>query len=155
MAMSSHRDTLYKVVGILAGLAIILGGKACFGSKAAPRSAKAQAALTGLAQIMDAVTNKRAGVTVQHWGTVSRTMPDDQGAANLQKFIVTLENGHLLLFAHNVSVAPRAPVATGDRVDFRGRFDWNDVGGLIHRTHHDPQMIFDDGWLKHNGKVYR
>ena len=155
MATLASKETLYKVVGIIAGLAIILGGKMCLGSKTGPSSVKAQAELTGLAQIMDAVANKRAGITVEHWGTVTRTMSDDQGPENLQKFIVMLENGHMLLFAHNVKIASRVPLAAGDRLEFRGRFDWNDVGGLIHRTHHDPQMVLDDGWLRHSGKVYR
>jgi hypothetical protein len=155
MATPPNNHTLYKLVGIVAGLAVILGGKMCMSARTGPSVAKAQAALSGLPQIMDAVTNRRAGITVQHWGTVSRTLADDQGADKLQKFIVTLENGHMLLFAHNVDIAQRAPLSTGDRVEFRGRFDWNDVGGLVHRTHHDPQMTFEDGWLRHNGKVYR
>lgn len=155
MAAPANNNTLYKLVGIVVGLALIFGGKACFGGRTGPKAAKAQATMTGLPQIMDAVTNRKAGIMVQHWGTVSRTLADDQGAGKIQKFIVTLENGHLLLFAHNVGIAQRVPLATGDRLEFRGRFDWNDVGGLIHRTHHDPQMVFEDGWLRHNGKVYR
>ncbi len=149
------KETLSKVVGILAGIAIILGGKMCLGMKPSITSARTQASLAGLEQIMDAVANKRAGVTVQHWGTVTRVMPDEGAGSRLQKFIVMLENGHMLLFAHDTSVAPRAPLAAGQRIEFRGRFDWNDVGGLVHRTHHDPQMVFEDGWLKHEGKVYR
>jgi hypothetical protein len=156
MANSTNREVIYKVAGVLAGVALILGGKACFGRKTGPGAAKAQAALTGLAQIMDAVTNRRTGITVQHWGTVERTMSDDQGAAGkLQKFVLALENRHTLLVAHDVDVAPRVPLAIGDRVEFRGRYDWNGAGGLIYRTHHDPQMIFEDGWIRHNGKVYR
>ena len=155
MSAPASKEWLPKVVGILAGLAIILAGKMCWSGRMGPRNAKAEASLTGLAQIMDAVANKRAGIMVQHWGTVSRTMLDDKGVDKLQKFLVTLENGHLLLFAHDLSIAQRVPIATGDRIEFRGRFDWNDVGGLIHRTHHDPQMSFEDGWLRHNGRVYR
>ena len=144
---------MYKVVGILAGLAIILGGKMCLSPR--PRASSAEAPLTGLAQIMDASKNRMAGITVQHWGTVSRTLASDSDAEPLQKFVVTLENGHRLLFAHNTTIAPRVPLGAGDSIEFRGRYDWNDVGGLISRTHHDPQMAFDDGWVKHNGKVYR
>jgi hypothetical protein len=155
MAQSPSKEMIYKVVGVIAGLALILAGKSCLSGKPAPAAARVPAASTGLAQIMDAVTNRRTGITVQHWGTVERTLADDQGTDKLQKFIITLENNHSFLCAHNISIAPRVPLATGDRVEFMGRFDWNSAGGLLYRTHHDPNMVIEDGWLRHNGKVYR
>lgn len=154
MGQPISKDALARIVGILAGAAIILGGKACLGGKG-PKSAAAASSLSGLAQIMDGVANKRAGIEVQHWGTVTRTNAGDEGSGKLQKFIVMLENGHMLLFAHNTDIAPRIPLKEGDKIEFRGRFDWNDIGGLVHRTNHDPQMKFEDGWIKHNEKVYR
>lgn len=151
MASTHGKDMLARIVGILAGVAIILGGKMCL----VPKSAKAQAPLTGLALIMDAANHKKAGVTVSHWGTVTRLNPDGDTSSKLQKFTVMLENGHVLLFAHDTSIAPPVPMAAGERIDFKGRYDWNSLGGLVYRTHHDPQMSLEDGWIKHNGKVYR
>lgn len=155
MASSSSRDTIFKVVGILAGVAIILGGKSCLSGRTGPQAVKAEVALTGAAEILDAVAKKRTGVMIEHWGTVTREVAIDSSEDTLQKFIVTLENGHMLLFAHETAIAPRVPLVVGDRIEFKGRFDWNHIGGLVHRTHHDPQMVLEDGWIKHNGKIYR
>jgi len=152
MAESATKDTVFKVVGILAGVAIILGGRACF-SRIAPSPIKAEAPLTGVAQIMDAAANQRAGITVEHWGTVTKLVDEEGGT--LQKFVVTLENGHILLVAHDTAIAPRIPLAVDDTVEFRGRYDWNALGGLVYYTHHDPQMVREDGWVKHKGKAYR
>ena len=151
---STGKDMLPRIVGILAGIAIILGGKMCV-AWTRPPSAKAQASLTGLAQIMDAASNKRAGITVQHWGTVTKLTADGSTSDHLQKFVVMLENGHMVLFAHDTGVAPAVPMAAGEKIEFKGRYDWNSLGGLIYKTNHDPQMAIDDGWIKHNGKVYR
>lgn len=164
MAESATRDTIYRVAGILAGVAIILGGRACL-NRVSPSPIRAQAPLTGLAQIMDAARNQRAGITVEHWGTVIKLV-DDGGSeigeragpgsrGTLQKFVLRLENGHVLLVAHDTAVAPRVPLAVDDAVEFRGRYDWNALGGLVYFTHHDPEMKRDDGWIRHKGRVYR
>lgn len=156
MAESATKDTIYKVAGVLAGVAIILGGRACF-SRLAPSPIQAEVPLRGLAQIMDAAANQRAGITVEHWGTVLKLVEDEPegGAGTLQKFIVTLENGHILLMAHDTAVAPKIPLQVDDTVEFRGRYDWNALGGLVYYTHHDPAMRREDGWVKHKGKAYR
>lgn len=156
MAESASKDTIYKVVGILAGVAIILGGRACF-SRMAPSPIKAEGPLTGLALVMDAAANQRAGVTVEHWGTVIKLVDEEPpgSGTTLQKFVVTLENGHILLVAHDTAIAPRIPLAVDDTVEFRGRYDWNAIGGLVYYTHHDPEMKRDDGWVRHKGKAYR
>jgi hypothetical protein len=40
-------------------------------------------------------------------------------------------------------------------VAFRGEYEWNPEGGIIHWTHHDPGGRHAGGWLKHKGKTYR
>ena len=42
----------------------------------------------------------------------------------------------------------------GDRVHVRGMFEWNDLGGLVHWTHHDPQGIEDGGWVRYRRHDY-
>ena len=63
-------------------------------------------------------------------------------------------NQQTLLIAHNVDLADRLPVGMGDRVSFRGMYEWNDLGGLVHWTHHDPLGIGYGGWIKYRRKVY-
>jgi hypothetical protein len=55
----------------------------------------------------------------------------------------------------NVSIAPRCPVQTGDRVEVRGEMV-HDPGRLpvVHWTHHDPAHRHPDGFIRLHGKLY-
>ncbi|MEJ2127764.1 MAG: DUF3465 domain-containing protein [Woeseiaceae bacterium] len=48
----------------------------------------------------------------------------------------------------------QADTGIGDRVGFRGLYEWNDLGGLVHWTHHDPHGIEDGGWISHRRRKY-
>jgi Protein of unknown function (DUF3465) len=85
---------------------------------------------------------------------VRRLIPDDNDGARHQRFILDLRNGQSLLMAHNIDLAERVPVGLGDRIRFRGMYEWNDLGGLVHWTHHDPLGIEDGGYIRYRGKVY-
>ena len=88
-------------------------------------------------------------------GTVVRVLSDDNDSSRHQRFILELANGHTLLIAHNIDLAPRVPnLKSGDTVHFSGQYEDNDRGGFVHWTHHDPQQQHIGGWLQHNGNVY-
>jgi len=106
--------------------------------------------------IEDAFEDRRSDLQVGGSGTVIRMLADDHDGNRHQRFILELESGHTLLIAHNIDVAPRIPdVREGDTVEFFGVYEWNDQGGVIHWTHHDPEGRHEDGWLRHEGAVYR
>jgi hypothetical protein len=60
------------------------------------------------------------------------------------------------LIAHNIDIAQRINNLTiGDTIYFSGEYVWNEKGGLVHWTHHDPRGRHESGWLKHNGTTYQ
>jgi hypothetical protein len=95
------------------------------------------------------------GVEVSGEGTVVRVLSDDESGSRHQRFIVALASGQTLLITHNIDVAPRIPgLEAGDRVEFSGVYEWNDEGGVVHWTHHDPDGFHRPGWIEHEGTVY-
>lgn len=95
-------------------------------------------------------------VQVEGEGKVIRVLADDLDGSRHQRFIVELASGQTLLITHNIDIAPRIDgLAVGDSVSFNGEYVWNDKGGVIHWTHHDPQGRHVAGWVIHNGKTYK
>jgi hypothetical protein len=87
---------------------------------------------------------------------VSRLLPDDNDGSRHQKFILQTTTGQTVLIAHNIDLAPRITnLQVGDTVEFYGEYEWNEKGGVIHWTHHDPAGRHDHGWLRHKGSVYQ
>ena len=88
-------------------------------------------------------------------GRVERLLSDDLEGSRHQRFILRLGSGQSLLISHNIDVAPRInALRVGDQVRFRGEYEWNQQGGLVHWTHDDPKDWHADGWLEHNGVRY-
>lgn len=95
-------------------------------------------------------------IQVEGEGTAIRVLPDDLSGLRHQRFIVQLASGQTLLITHNIDIAPRIDgLKVGDSVSFNGEYVWNERGGAIHWTHHDPQGRHVAGWVKHNGKTYQ
>ena len=105
--------------------------------------------------LQSAFENRTRKLEVEGRGVVRRILPDDNEGNRHQRFILELSSGQTLLVAHNVDLAARIPsLQPGDEVEFRGEYDWNPDGGVIHWTHHDPAGKHLMGWLKHKGKIY-
>ena len=83
-----------------------------------------------------------------------RLLSDDRDDSHHQRFIIQLRNRDTLLIAHNIDLAKRVPVGIGDRIRFRGMYEWNELGGLVHWTHHDPHGVEDGGWVQFGRKTY-
>lgn len=100
--------------------------------------------------------DQRSGVMVEIDGRVSRVLRDDLEGSRHQRFVVELDSGHTVLVSHNIDLAPRVePLAPGDSVLVRGQYEWNERGGVVHWTHHDPAGRRQGGWIKRDGETYR
>lgn len=98
---------------------------------------------------------QRSGLWLEASGRVARLLADDDDGSRHQRFILELDSGHTLLVAHNIDLADRLPLARNDRVVLRGRFEWNERGGVVHWTHHDPDGRLPGGWILHEDVRYR
>ena len=105
--------------------------------------------------LADVFANRRSDVQVNGVGTVTRILSDDNEGSRHQRFILDVGSGQTVLIAHNIDLAPRIDdLAKGDRVEFYGEYEWNERGGVVHWTHHDPAGRHVGGWLKHGGRTY-
>jgi hypothetical protein len=106
--------------------------------------------------IEQAYRNRTSNLQVEGRGEVVRILPDDRDGSRHQRFILKVSSVRTVLIAHNIDLAPRIPdLSQGDIVEFCGEYDWNDRGGVVHWTHHDPQGRHVAGWLRHMGKTYQ
>lgn len=107
-------------------------------------------------ELQDAFDNKLSNTQVRGSGLVKKLLKDDTKGSRHQRFILRLEDGQTILVAHNIDLAPRIEnLQNGDRVEFYGEYEWNGKGGVVHWTHRDPGGKHIDGWLEHEGRVYR
>lgn len=110
----------------------------------------------GVARIQQAFERQQRKVQVQSSGRVKAILKDDLDGSRHQKFILSITPDLTVLVAHNIDLAPRiAALKVGDMVEFYGEYEYSEQGGVIHWTHHDPQHRHIDGWLKHDGKVFK
>lgn len=123
-----------------------------------PQPARAQSVRTSESDqvLRRAFEQHTSNLQVEGRGTVKRILSDDNDGSRHQRFILELASGQTLLIAHNIDVALRIPdLRKGDKLAFRGEYEWNREGGVIHWTHHDPEGRRRGGWLKYKGKTYQ
>ena len=108
-------------------------------------------------QVLNAYRNRQSDVIVENVvGTVERMLSDDLEGSRHQRFIIRVASGQTVLVVHNIDLAPRIDgLRVGDRVSVKGEYEWNDRGGLIHWTHHDPRNVHEGGWIDHNNLRYQ
>ena len=98
--------------------------------------------------VEQAFAAQRSGLWLETSGRVIRVLKDDNEGARHQKFILELDDGHSVLVAHNIDLARRIPARQGLSLTVRGRYEWNERGGVIHWTHHDPDGREQGGWIE-------
>ncbi|MDB2705746.1 DUF3465 domain-containing protein [Pseudomonadota bacterium] len=99
---------------------------------------------------------QQSNVQIELSATVKKLLSDDNNGRRHQRFIIQLASGHTLLVAHNIDLA--APIDTlkvGDKLSLFGEYEWNEKGGVLHWTHHDPAHRHVDGWIRHQGSQYQ
>ena len=118
--------------------------------------ASAQRYADGERRVLHAFAARQSEVVVEIEGRVTRLLADDLEGSRHQKFIVELSGGHTVLVSHNIDLAHRIDaLRTGDTVQIRGQYEWNERGGVVHWTHHDPRNRRPGGWIRHEGNEYR
>jgi hypothetical protein len=103
-----------------------------------------------------AIAQHAHDVRVHGGGVVAAVLRDDDTGERHQRFIVRLPTGETILITHNIDIAPRVEdLRVGDSVEFSGEYVWNDKGGVVHWTHHDPSGHHPSGFLLVRGREYR
>jgi hypothetical protein len=105
--------------------------------------------------VISALTINDSGKWIEDTGVVIRLLSDDNDGSRHQRLVLDVRHGTTLLIAHNIDLAQRVPVGVGDRIRFRGMYEWNDLGGLVHWTHTDPLGVEDGGYIKYRSKLYQ
>lgn len=101
-----------------------------------------------------AIAKHESSVWVEVPCEVVKLLPDDTETPRHQKFLVEIVSGDTLLIAHNIDVAQRVPIKPGQSIVIRGRYEWNEKGGLLHFTHRDSDRGRPRGWIEAGGKRY-
>jgi len=134
-------------------IAFILLGYAA--SKYRPEHATSSSPATQ-SSIEQLIRQHQSNVQIEVSGTVIKVLRDDLDGSRHQKFILKLNSGHTILIAHNIDLAPRVKhLQQGDNVTIFGEYEWNNKGGVLHWTHHDPTGHHINGWIKFHGKLYQ
>lgn len=106
----------------------------------------------GAARIAQAKADRESGFMVTVDARVTKLLPDDLKGSKHQRFLILVGEEHSVLVAHNIDLANRVPLERGDSVRIRGQFEWNEKGGVLHWTHHDPGGRHPGGWIEHAGR---
>ena len=161
MASRSQKTTLGSVVAIVIALLLQYFELLPQQSGAAPAPAPVEyttedrtGAARGEPLVETLIRERRSGIMVDTQGIVVKTLRDDNEGSRHQRFLFELPSGNTLLVAHNIDLAPRVPLREGDEVRVYGQYEWNEKGGVLHWTHHDPRKRHEEGWIEHRGRRY-
>ncbi len=111
---------------------------------------------SALPTLQQAIAKQQSDLQIEVTAPVIKVLRDDTEGSQHQRFLIKLANGHTVLIAHNIDLAPRVrQLKMGDSVTVYGEYEWNKKGGVIHWTHRDPANRHIHGWIKHQGQIYQ
>ncbi len=111
--------------------------------------------LTPLDRLREAIERREERVWMTLEGQVVHVLADDLEGSRHQRFLFDVASDlPTLKLSHNIDLAPRVPMSKGDTFVVRGRYEWNEHGGVIHWTHHDPDGELAGGWVEFSGERY-
>ncbi len=148
------------LLGVLAAIALAVAQQAGWidgaDSSAGSSAPAAVSAHEGVdnAALERAIEARASGVMMTVAARVVKVLPDDLDGSRHQRFLLDVGRGRTVLVAHNIDLAERVPLDRDDRVRLRGQFEWNDKGGVLHWTHHDPAGRHPGGWIEHAGRRF-
>lgn len=147
--MNNKTKRMQQRIWLILGFALVIA----LGSLYEPDP---QQAVDGVITAEQLYEEQRSDVQLQVAGEVIRLLEDDNEGSRHQRFIIELASGQTLLVSHNIDLAPRIDgIQIGDDVEVYGEYVWNDQGGLMHWTHHDPANQHPHGWIRHEEKIYQ
>lgn len=119
-----------------------------------PQRSAAGSTADGESAIRNLIDTRTSGQMVELHAEVVKVLPDDNEGSRHQRLLLKLETGGTVLVAHNIDLAERVPVAEHEWITVYGQYEWNDKGGVLHWTHHDPKDWREGGWIEHAGLRY-
>lgn len=106
--------------------------------------------------LLKAYNNRKTKVQVKGYGIIIKLLKDDLDGSHHQRILVRVNTNQTLLIAHNIDLAPRIEdLKVGGVIEFYGEYVWNNKGGVLHWTHHDPRGRHLGGWLRYKGKTFQ
>lgn len=109
-----------------------------------------------LSKLQRAVKNKQSKVWfLETQFKVKKVLADDLKGSRHQRFLVHHTGLPTLLVAHNIDIGKRIPLRVGQTIYIKGRYEWNDKGGVLHWTHGDPRGKQAGGWVRLGDQYYK
>ncbi|MBL4771691.1 MAG: DUF3465 domain-containing protein [Planctomycetes bacterium] len=141
-----------------------LGGPSQDAGTAASESRDANASVSrtgkkGVDFVYEQFKAHKSSVWVTTEGKVKLLLADDTKAPRHQQFLLELDAARdfTVKVAHNIDDAPYIPLKRDDTIQIQGRYEYNNLGGVIHFTHRadNPSKRKPGGWIDHKGQRYQ
>lgn len=137
-----------SLLGVLALLAALLLSQWLDGGQPAPADEAAREPVE--------LSSAQSGQVLTIEAEVVKSLRDDSNGSRHQRFLVRTLSGQRVLVAHNIDLAQRIDdMSPGNPIRIRGQFEWNEKGGVLHWTHHDPRGDHEAGWIEYQGRRYQ